>query len=609
MYKSITIIAITLLAIFSYTLLDEDGGRKEAVSNTKQWYQHQVKALQKSVDNLCEALATHQPLPHIQSSFKEARLQYKALEVVTAHFNPYTEKFINGPNIPEVEADEKDVVIDAQGFQVLEELIFPALEIADAPQALEQAKQLRANLNRLQMTAEILHATDAQLFDAMRLELLRITSLGISGFDSPIAQHSIPEAAAALKGITTIWHFYVPSLQLINPSLTNYTSTLLEEAQQALRKENSFDSFDRLAFTTRYLNRLSVNLKLAREALSIPYDNLPSFLDPAASNAFAKGAYNPVFFAPDQTQETNDAQVALGQQLFNDPILSKDGSRSCATCHQPSKAFTDGQPLPVALHGEKTQMRNTPTILNAALQPFLFYDQRVAYLEDQVHAVVHNKAEMDGSLETAVIAIRQRTDYLALFNKAFDIEASAISPREVQSAIAAYVRAQMRLNSPFDAYMRGETNAIDDAARRGYNLFMGKAKCGTCHFTPLFNGVTPPFFRKADAEIIGVPSAPNTPQIDPDQGKFNLYNIPQQRFAFKTPTLRNIAVTAPYMHNGAFKTLEQVMEFYNNGGGAGMGIAVQGQTLQKDSLHLSPQEQQDVISFMKTLTDTSHISR
>ncbi|ASZ10344.1 cytochrome C peroxidase [Chitinophaga pendula] len=608
MYKSITIIAITLLAIFSYTLLDEDGGRKEAVSNTKQWYQHEVTALQSSVDNLCKALATHQSLSQIQTAFKEARLQYKALEVVTAHFNPYTEKFINGPNIPEVEADEKEVVIDAQGFQVLEELIFPALETEDEPQALEQAKQLRANLNRLQMTAEILQATDAQLFDAMRLELLRITSLGISGFDSPIAQHSIPEAAAALKGITTIWHFYVPSLQLINPSLTNYTSTLLEDAQQLLRKEKDFNSFDRLDFTTRYLNRLSVNLKLAREALKIPYDNLPYFLDPAASNAFAKDAYNPAFFAPDQTLQATPAQVALGKQLFQDPILSQDKDRSCATCHQPSKAFTDGQTLPLALHGEKAQMRNTPTILNAALQPFLFYDQRVAYLEDQVHAVVHNKAEMNGSLEKAVTVIQQRPDYPELFNKAFNIEAAKISPREVQSAIAAYVRSQVKLNSPFDAYMRGDTAAIDNAARRGYNLFMGKAKCGTCHFTPLFSGVTPPFFRKADAEIIGVPTAPHTTQIDPDQGKFNLYDIPQQRFAFKTPTLRNIAVTAPYMHNGAFSSLEEVMEFYNNGGGAGMGIAIEGQTLQKDALHLSQQEQQDVISFMRTLTDTTQIT-
>jgi cytochrome c peroxidase len=122
---------------------------------------------------------------------------------------------------------------------------------------------------------------------------------------------------------------------------------------------------------------------------------------------------------------------------------------------------------------------------------------------------------------------------------------------------------------------------------------------------PLFNGVAPPDFTKAEAEIIGVPAAKDKPVIDADNGKYAVHQISLYRYAFKTPTLRNVALTAPYMHNGVFNTLEDVVTFYNNGGGAGMGILLETQTLPADSLHLNTREQQDIIAFMGALTDTA----
>ncbi len=366
-----------------------------------------------------------------------------------------------------------------------------------------------------------------------------------------------------------------------------------------------FGAFDRLHFITAYINPLTVNLKLAREALDIPYKDIPHFLDPAASNAFAKGAFNPVFYAPNKVQSLTPAQITLGKRLFYDPVLSYNGQRSCATCHNPQKAFTDGLKTPVPMAGEALVTRNTPTVLNAALQPGQFYDQRVAYLEDQVNMVVHNKAEMHGNLEGAAVKLQQQADYRQLFQAAFANAPQDINSYRIQQAIAAYIRSLIRLNSPFDAFMRGDTTQLSLAAKRGFNLFMGKAKCGTCHFMPLFNGVAPPDFAKAEAEIIGVPAAKDKAAIDPDSGKYLIQQIALYRFAFKTPTLRNVALTAPYMHNGVFNTLEEVMNFYNNGGGAGMGIQLEGQTLSADSLHLSQGEQQDVIAFMQSLTDTS----
>jgi cytochrome c peroxidase len=135
---------------------------------------------------------------------------------------------------------------------------------------------------------------------------------------------------------------------------------------------------------------------------------------------------------------------------------------------------------------------------------------------------------------------------------------------------------------------------------------MGKGKCGTCHFAPLFNGNTPPSFLNSESEVIGVPENADTinSSIDDDDGKYNLYGIELHKNAFKTSTLRNITLTAPYMHNGVYNTLEEVIEFYNRGGGAGLGIKLENQTLPDDKLHLTSEEKKALLVFMESLTDS-----
>lgn len=597
---------VTLMAILAYSIFDLKADNAPA-QETHYWFIHQTEVLEKRVDDLCSSIIEHRPVDQQQAAFREARLAYKPLELLIAYYMPYTDRFINGPNLQEAEPDEKDVIINPEGFQVLEAMLFPTPAAADTAVLRKEALRLQASLHRLQLKAAQQSFTDAQLFDAMRQELLRISSLGLSGFDSPEALHSLPEAAAALRGVETIWHFYTARVQLVNPALAKNTEELLTTARQQLRITPGFDSLNRLQFISQYLNPLTVNLKLAREALDIAYISMPHFLDPAASTAFARDAFDPVFFAPNQAQSLTAAQVALGRRLFYDPVLSYNGQRSCATCHQPQRAFSDGLRTPASLTGEAPVIRNTPTILNAALQPGQFYDMRVAYLEDQVNMVVHNKAEMHGSLESAAKKLQKEPGYQQLFKEAFHITPQEISSYRIQQGIAGYIRSLVRLNSPFDAFMRGDTTQLTTAAQRGFNIFMGKAKCGTCHFMPLFNGVAPPDFTKAEAEIIGVPAAKDEAVPDADAGKYNVHKMALYRYAFKTPTLRNVALTAPYMHNGVFNTLEEVMNFYNNGGGAGMGMQLEAQTLPADSLHLSPQEQQDVIAFMHTLTDTTAV--
>jgi len=149
--------------------------------------------------------------------------------------------------------------------------------------------------------------------------------------------------------------------------------------------------------------------------------------------------------------------------------------------------------------------------------------------------------------------------------------------------------------------MRGNENALSVQELKGFNLFMGKARCATCHFVPLFNGITPPKYVMSETEVLGVPRSQKDSTIDPDTGYYGVIGIDSYKYAFKIPTIRNIDKTAPYMHNGVYQTLEQVMDFYNNGGGAGLGINLPNQTLSKENLHLTEKEKEDIIAFMKSL--------
>ena len=170
------------------------------------------------------------------------------------------------------------------------------------------------------------------------------------------------------------------------------------------------------------------------------------------------------------------------------------------------------------------------------------------------------------------------------------------------NAIGSYVRSLISLTSRFDEYMQGNSEAMNAHEIKGFNLFMGKAKCGTCHYMPLFNGNLPPRFVKTESEVIGVPSTISGKEIDPDLGRYAIIKTPSLKHSFKIPSIRNAASTAPYMHNGIYNTLEQVMDFYNKGGGTGLGISINNQTLPFDKLNLTHEESVDIIAFINSLS-------
>ncbi|WP_461099554.1 cytochrome-c peroxidase [Spirosoma luteolum] len=563
----------------------------------QQQYVTDVAALDSAARTLHRALQGNRPAGEVQAALRRTRLAYKRAEWLTEVFTPETAKSINGPNLAEI--DEVDRREEApEGLQVLEEGLFP-YDPANRDVLTHQAAVLVSNIGRLRQAAATSSFTDSHIFDAMRLEVFRVITLGITGFDSPVAHLSLPEAAEALTRLRETTRLY--ALADHDAALDSRLDQTFARADSVLRQGGDFDRFDRLGFITQQANVLSGLLLDAQRTLAIPVFDEHRFLSPAARTLNDPAAFDPAHFVSTHADRPTPARVALGKTLFFDPVLSGRGQRTCASCHQPGRAFTDGEPTSRTAAGTGRIRRNAPTLLNAALQGAQFMDLRVTFLEDQVADVIRNPAEMHGSLPDAVRALRQQPDYRRQFARAY---AEGVTERTVTNALASYIRSLTSLDSRVDRYLRtggGQPALLTSQEQQGFNLFMGKAQCATCHFFPLFNGTVPPGFAKTESEVLGVPTGPGSRRLDPDLGRYEATRMAGHRHAFKTPTVRHVAQTAPYMHQGTYQTLEQVVDFYNRGGGVGLGYAVPNQTLPDGPLHLSKLEQAALVAFLKAL--------
>jgi len=445
---------------------------------------------------------------------------------------------------------------------------------------------------------------DWQVFDATKLEMFRILSLGISGFDNPLTLKSSQESEASIESLKVALAYYED-----DEAAKNLTAEL-DGAADYLKQHTNFNQFDRAAFITKYGNPITTDITTLEKRLNIKESTYNRLLNMDAKTMFEKGAFNnnafnTSLYDSDQTPGLIAKRKALGRVLFADPILSGTSTRSCQTCHDPSKAFTDGLVKNTVL-GDPHRLvrRNTPTLINAAYQPAQFYDLRSHTLETQAAAVIGNRDEMHGSMKLAAQRLWDNKSYRTLFSDAFPLKGrKSIDTLEVMSAIGTYVRSLVALNSRFDEYMQGNKAAMSQEEINGFNVFMGKGRCGTCHYMPLFNGSFPPQFIIIESEVIGVPETNSTVHavIDTDMGRYNILKTPAFKHAFKITTVRNAALTAPYMHNGVFTTLEQVVDFYNKGGGTGLGYKVDNQTLSTDKLNLTQKECSELVAFIKTL--------
>lgn len=604
--RKITVVIAVFIIIICTAHFDRiDKTLSEKVDRYYMGQIHSVKEKLTKFSNLCNERSS---LKTLQQQFVLCRLAYKKLAVLSEYFNGYETKFLNGPALGRSEDGTPDIIIPPQGFQAIEEIIFGNPQPGFTTDVSELVQKMIAILKRMENEPDRIYKFREELvWDALRSATIRLMAMGITGFDSPVAQNSLAEARASINGIKNILHLLTARIDEKMQGAGDQLTRLLNNAGMYLQQHNNFNAFDRLTFIAAHINPLYEQLVQTRlnAGIAIPEGRSPVNFN--AQSIFQEDFFDINFFSPGKEYWKTSKRIALGKKLFSDPVLSGNKDRSCASCHMPQKAFTDGVPVPYALDNKTLLSRNTPTLWNSTLQTRQFYDTRTDMLENQLKEVVHNTDEMKGSLKESVADLKKSDEYVQLFNAAYAGEKEPINTFNTANAISSYIRSLISLNSRFDQYMLGNRSKLNSSEKNGFNLFTGKAKCATCHFIPLFNGLVPPEFTDTETEVLGVPASrsKNQPALDDDLGKYNITNSVIHKFAFKTSTLRNIELTGPYMHNGVFNTLEEVIGFYNEGGGEGLKIAPDNQTLPKEKLKLSKKEISDIIAFMKTLTDTT----
>ncbi|MDD5558131.1 cytochrome-c peroxidase [Candidatus Methylomirabilis sp.] len=274
-------------------------------------------------------------------------------------------------------------------------------------------------------------------------------------------------------------------------------------------------------------------------------------------------------------------KINLGKQLYFDKRLSADGTVACATCHAPDKGFSDGRPTSTGIKGQ-VGGRNAPVTINRLFSQEQFWDGRSPSLEDQALGPVQNPIEMGHTLEGMVATVDKVQGYRAQFKKVFGTK---VTKEGVAQAIASFERTLLCGNSAFDKFKAGDQHALTKSAQHGLTLFNGKANCVACHTG--FN------FTDEGYHNLGV----GIDKTDPDLGRFKVTKKESDKGTFKTPTLRNIAASAPYLHDGSAKTLDDVIELYNKGG-------VKNPNLSNEirPLNLTAKEKADLVAFLESLS-------
>ncbi len=285
---------------------------------------------------------------------------------------------------------------------------------------------------------------------------------------------------------------------------------------------------------------------------------------------------------PENNAPTQE-RVELGRRLFFDRALSVDRTISCSSCHRPEHLFADDKPVSPGVYSRRGH-RNTPSLLNTAYRRHLTWDGRSSTLEEQVLKPIQDPVEMDLSLDSLVARLDADARYRAAFALAFD---APVSTDGIARALAAYARTLRSGDAPVDRFRAGEISALSPEARAGHRLFVGKARCSVCH-----GGV-----MLADEEFHNTGVAMRS--RSDDSGRYSRTGQSADLHAFRTASLRNVALTAPYMHDGSFATLEEVIDFYDQGGGPDPQRDVE-----LRPLRLSAAEKLSLVAFLHSLTGT-----
>ncbi len=603
------IFGITGFIFISFTETDIPGSYIYAYSQKLNAFQSQQLSLLQYVQS--SDLSAIE-IENIHRKINTAREGLKKVDIWFRYLEPVAYKKINGPLPVEWETEvfekfEKPYKREGAG-----------LTLADLyldEEKIEKNKLLRLIQESIDATktyaadsvTTVLKTPD-HFFLCNRLFLLNLASIYTTGFECPDAARIIPELQVMLQDVYSTYVAFNASFPA-TPLSENYL-LLYKNASQFVNAESvNYSQFDHFTFIREFVNPLfAMNQELIRKYRISSKSNMDYCLTKTSTSIFSKTLYNGqnskgIFL------RVNDEAILteldkVGKLLFYDPILSGNNMRSCVSCHQSTEFFTDTTST-TSMNYNHTDVleRNSPSLINAPYNHLLMLDGKHITMKDQAKAVITNPNEMGANENEVLQKILSCKEYKNTFKKLlkYTPQEKEITMEHITSAITFYYSKFSKCSAPFDEAMNSN-KVLDMEAKRGFNVFMSKAQCATCHFVPQFNGVKPPYVS-SEFEVLGVPADTAFKALSNDKGRFEINAADETFHAFRTSTLRNAEKTKPYMHNGVFTDLNQVINFYDAGGGVGRGLNVDNQTLSSDSLHLTATEKKELIAFIKSLTE------
>ncbi len=557
-------------------------------------------------------ISTQKGIDDTRRRIELARLKLKSVDFWLRYLEPVGYMKINGPLPVEWETEvfekfEKPYRREGAGLALAE---LSLNENAVNKDSLRSFIQRAINAVNIFQADSITSQLDTyhHFFLANRLYLLNLSAIYTTGFECPGRANIIPELKAMLSDVKNIYADYnkdFTATSLPADYLDLYNKTIAFVNVQS----EDFRVFDHFTFIKDYINPLFAENQRLINQYGVMSKNFNDYtLNNDCYSIFDKSLYaaqnTKGIYSLVEDGKTLDEIREIGKLLFYDPVLSGNDLRSCASCHKPTQYFTDTA-VQTGLQFDRRQRlpRNTPSLVNVVFNHLLMLDGKHISLQDQAKDVLSNPIEMNGDVKKIIEKVLSCDVYREAFKKflKFTPEEKKISFDHIISAITFYYGGFSNAYSPFDEAMN-KNKPLPDEVRKGFNLFMGKAQCATCHFIPHFNGVRPPYIS-SEFEILGVPEDSGYKKLSPDKGRFGINPSPETLHAFRTGTVRNSEFTKPYMHNGVFNTLEQVIDFYDAGGGRGEKLEVLNQTLSTDSLKLNRSEKNELLSFIYSLNE------
>ena len=604
------IVFVSALCSFSFKKPKNDHSYSSYFSQKIYAFNESQKALLSLIQKT--DIATKGGIEQIRKQIAVTRMHLKGLDFWLRYMDPIAYKKLNGPLPVEWETEvfekfEKPYKREGTGLTLAELYLDEKVVKKDS---LLQLVQSSINTIPAYLADSITSQLQAHhhFFLANRLFILNLAAIYTTGFECPDTVRIIPELQLMLTEVDKIYITFntnFPQTTVSQEYLTLYKRAIAFVNTQP----TNYSGFDHFTFIQDYINPLfKLNQQFIRQYAVFTKSYVDYSLNNASNSIFSKDLYfgqnqKGIFLRVADESVLNEIEK-IGKLLFFDPILSGNNQRSCNSCHKSTDYFTDTVLATSLQFDQKTSLaRNAPSLINATYNHLLMLDGKHISLQNQGREVITNSIELGGNEKDIIEKVMNCGNYKKAFNRflKYTPQETEVTLEHIVSAVTIYYSKFSNYYAPFDDAMNNK-NTIDVNVREGFNLFMGKAQCATCHFVPQFNGVKPPYIG-SEFEVLGVPADTGFKNLSLDKGRYSMNPVGEMMNAFRTGSIRNAAYTKPYMHNGVFNTLEQVIDFYDAGGGVGKGLKVDNQTLSSDSLRLTPSEKTKLIDFIRSLNE------